>query len=85
MDLDTGLPQERPRYDGEDTRPTSSKELYGWYSYGWASEVFVICGVGRQPRGILMVVPDRSHSYRLVHPDYSGAVGARARRPPIRP
>lgn len=26
-------------YDGEDTRTTSSKELAGWYSYGWAAEV----------------------------------------------
>ena len=28
-----------PQYDGEDTRPTSKKELSGWYSYGWAAEV----------------------------------------------
>ena len=33
-------------YRGEDTRPTSTKELSGWYSYGWAAEVFVVCGVG---------------------------------------
>ena len=30
------------RYEGEDTRPTSQKELWGWYSYGWASETFAI-------------------------------------------
>ena len=35
-----------PSYPGEDTRLTSTKELSGWYSYGWAAEVFVICGVG---------------------------------------
>ena len=35
-----------PRYPGEDTRLTSRKELAGWYSYGWAAEVFVVCGVG---------------------------------------
>ena len=35
-----------PRYLGEDTRPTSKKELWGWYSYGWAAEVFVVCGIG---------------------------------------
>lgn len=35
-----------PEYPGEDTRLTSKKELSGWYSYGWAAEVFVICGVG---------------------------------------
>ena len=34
------------RYPGEDTRLTSRKELAGWYSYGWAAEVFVVCGVG---------------------------------------
>ena len=47
MDSDaesTGLVE--PQYPGEDTRLTSTKELGGWYSYGWASEVFVICGVG---------------------------------------
>lgn len=35
-----------PSYPGEDTRSTSTKELSGWYSYGWAAEVFVVCGVG---------------------------------------
>ena len=35
-----------PSYPGEDTRLTSSKELSGWYFYGWAAEVFVICGIG---------------------------------------
>lgn len=30
------------RYQDEDTRPTSQKELYGWYSYGWAAETFAI-------------------------------------------
>ncbi|KAI4093331.1 MAG: hypothetical protein LQ348_001418 [Seirophora lacunosa] len=35
-----------PRYVGEDTRPTSKKELSGWYSYGFAAEVFVVCGIG---------------------------------------
>lgn len=30
------------RYPDEDNRPTSQKELYGWYSYGWAAETFVI-------------------------------------------
>ena len=35
-----------PQYPGEDTRPTSQKEILGWYSYGFAAEVFVICGVG---------------------------------------
>lgn len=35
-----------PEYFGDDTRLTSRKELSGWYSYGWAAEVFVICGIG---------------------------------------
>ena len=39
-------PSHPPLYPGEDTRLTSTKELSGWYSYGWAAEVFVICGIG---------------------------------------
>lgn len=35
-----------PRYTGEDTRLTSKREISGWYSYGWAAEVFAVCGVG---------------------------------------
>ena len=35
-----------PQYHGEDTRLTSRKELAGWYSYGWAAEVFAICAIG---------------------------------------
>ena len=34
--------QDVTRYEGEDRRPTSEKELWGWYSYGWAAEVFTI-------------------------------------------
>lgn len=33
-------------YEGEDSRLTSQKELAGWYSYGWAAEVFAICAMG---------------------------------------
>ena len=33
------------KYEGEDIRPTSRKELAGWYSYGWAAEVFAICAM----------------------------------------
>ncbi|KAL4927433.1 MFS transporter [Aspergillus undulatus] len=36
----------RPQYPGDDTRPTSKKELLGWYSYGWAAEVFTVCAAG---------------------------------------
>lgn len=35
-----------PNYDGQDTRLTSDKELSGFYMYGWAAEVFVVCGIG---------------------------------------
>ena len=40
-----------PRYEGEDTRPTSEKELRGWFSYGIAAEVYAVCGVGKQRYG----------------------------------
>ncbi|KAF2864159.1 hypothetical protein K470DRAFT_209022 [Piedraia hortae CBS 480.64] len=35
-----------PSYPGEDTRPTSDKELLGFYAYSFAAEVFVVCGLG---------------------------------------
>ena len=44
--MDFRSSSDNPSYDGEDTRPTSTKEILGWYSYGWAAEVFVVCGVG---------------------------------------
>jgi len=34
------------QYAGEDTRLTSGTELLGWYAYGFAAEVFVLCGIG---------------------------------------
>lgn len=36
----------RPAYPSEDTRPTSRKELLGFYTYSFAAEVFVVCGLG---------------------------------------
>lgn len=36
----------QPQYPGDDTRPTSMKELAGWYGYGWAAEVFTVCAMG---------------------------------------
>ncbi|KAI1213814.1 autophagy-related protein 22 [Annulohypoxylon truncatum] len=41
--VDDGLPPSR--YHGEDTRPTSTKELAGWYMYAFAAETYVICGI----------------------------------------
>lgn len=35
-----------PQFAGQDVRETSKKELMGWYSYAWAAEVFVVCGIG---------------------------------------
>ncbi|KAG5946140.1 Autophagy protein 22 [Claviceps monticola] len=34
------------QYVGHDARPTSFKELLGWYMYGFAAEVYVVCGIG---------------------------------------
>jgi UMF1 family MFS transporter len=42
-----------PEYSGYDARHTSSKELMGWYAYGFASETFVICGMGMSGRAFL--------------------------------
>lgn len=44
MSRDEGDPE--PSYPGEDTRPTSKKELLGFYAYSFAAEVFVVCGLG---------------------------------------
>jgi hypothetical protein len=41
-----GTQQRSPRYAGEDTTPTSRREILGWYAYGIAAEVFAVCGVG---------------------------------------
>ncbi|OCL10924.1 hypothetical protein AOQ84DRAFT_336699, partial [Glonium stellatum] len=47
MSTDEGERSQRfPRYDGEDTRVTTRKELMGWYAYGVGAEVFAVCGVG---------------------------------------
>lgn len=43
-DEPAGLPP--PSYPGEDTRQTSKKELLGFYTYSFAAEVFVVCGLG---------------------------------------
>ncbi|KAG0651009.1 Autophagy-related 22 [Hyphodiscus hymeniophilus] len=46
MGPDAGFRDHPSQYAGEDTRLTSKKELSGWYAYGFAAEVFVICGIG---------------------------------------
>lgn len=42
----TERPARAPRYVGDDTTPTSHREILGWYCYGVAAEVFAVCGVG---------------------------------------
>jgi hypothetical protein len=49
-----------PQYPGDDTRPTSKRELAGWYCYGWAAEVFVVCAMGEC---------DLMFSFTCLHPD----------------
>lgn len=44
IDGGDGSPPNR-RYHGEDTRPTSAKELSGWYMYSFAAETYVICAI----------------------------------------
>ena len=41
--LEDGTTPRGDRYPGEDTRPTSSKELAGWYMYAFAAETYMIC------------------------------------------
>lgn len=38
-----------PLYLGQDSRPTSRKELLGWYAYAFAAETYIICGIGTFP------------------------------------
>ena len=55
-----------PKYAGEDTRPTSSKELSGWYAYAFAAEVYVICGMLLP----LLRWPSSSDVLELTRPSY---------------
>ncbi|QUC18216.1 uncharacterized protein UV8b_02457 [Ustilaginoidea virens] len=58
-----------PPYLGRDARPTSRKELLGWYMYGFAAEVYVVCGIGSfipilletlaRENGVLLANPDK--------------------------
>lgn len=41
-----GIQQRTPKYAGDDTTPTTRREILGWYAYGIAAEVFAVCGVG---------------------------------------
>jgi hypothetical protein len=44
-DEDT-LQETRKSYEGEDTSPTTERELKGWYAYPIAAEVFAVVAVG---------------------------------------
>ena len=33
------------RFEGEDTRPTSKRELAGWYMYAFAAETYAVCAI----------------------------------------
>ncbi|KAJ5387305.1 Autophagy-related protein 22-1 [Penicillium cosmopolitanum] len=46
MDPDEEVEGPHPRFLDDDPRPTSKKELAGWYCYGWAAEVFTVCAMG---------------------------------------
>lgn len=43
-------PAGAPHYVGHDGRPTSRKELAGWYMYAFAAEVYMICGISMASR-----------------------------------
>lgn len=54
---------------GYDGRPTSGKEMTGWYMYAFASETYVICGIGmsalssRVPRVLMRLTRPRRFVY----------------------
>lgn len=51
-----------PQYPGDDTRPTSQREITAWYSYGWAAEVFVVCAMGSfLPMTLEQMARDNGH------------------------
>jgi hypothetical protein len=75
----------RPQYAGEDTRLTSRKELAGWYAYGFAAEVFIICGMGGSrfslddlsQRSSSVTATDYGFIYRILYPYHIRTTGAR--------
>lgn len=63
---------ERPMYEGEDTRLTSDNELRGFFMYGWAAEVFVVCGMGSFiPITLEQLARERGH---LEHDPYKSCM-----------
>jgi len=87
--MEFSLPGSRgpPQYPGEDTRYTSKKELAGWYGYGWAAEVFVVCGIGEACRVLVLYFVQgliRTVNDRLIHPNNPRTTSSRARSPSVR-
>lgn len=79
--------QRTPRYPGEDTTPTSKQEIWGWYAYGIAAEVFAVCAVGSLDclfwdSMILILI---AFSNRLVFAAHLGATSSRTWRPAVEP
>ena len=78
-DLEPAL--DEPQYPGEDTRLTSQKELSGWYSYGWAAEVY--CFIS----SATLHIPDHGllglrHLWNwILHSHHLGTACPRARSP----
>jgi UMF1 family MFS transporter len=57
-DYDADTVQEtRKSYEGEDTSPTSERELKGWYAYPIAAEVFAVVAVGTYHATISFTLP----------------------------
>lgn len=85
--IDDGDDLSPPSYDGEDTRPTSRKELAGFYAYSFAAEVFVICGLGAfipitledlargSPSAVLASDPTRSCKTKVDIPEMAATFG----------
>lgn len=73
-------------YEGEDTRPTSRKELLGFYAYSFAAEVFVVCGLGAfipitledlaraSPSAVLASDPTRSCKAKVGIPEIAASM-----------
>ena len=71
------------QYEGEDTRPTSRKELAGWYSYGWAAETFAICAMGTRKLvafPVALMTADNTFSFLSTH--HIGTIGTGERSSP---
>jgi hypothetical protein len=74
----------QPRYQGEDSRLTSRKELAGWYSYGWAAEVFAVCAMGIHKASSYKSRTRSLTTRSLLPAHHTRAAGSRSRSPASR-